>query len=320
MVELKITNELNSMDIQIHFYFEDENLHSMDAVILNTSERQFIDALRDLNKYLDKPLDIQIHAKKEGGLKEFLQIILDNSITIMLITVIATNFFKPNPRPKLPVSEETKNQHANVMKIKEDIASGKLSEEDFDLIAKDDSKLRKHKSRFFNEIKKIESISHVELYTDTEVNGTKLFDKISVPYKDFNDFIIDDDEIDDEFDIEESDVKIFIISPILFKGKWLHWKGFCNDGVIDFKIADKEFLDKVYSQEIKFQNGTFINCILKTSISKNTNKTLREVVFVSGIGEDENFVKPIKHRHKKTHDVGQELFVFIDDNVNVSDK
>ena len=76
MIELSLIKNITSIDIQIHFYFNDTNLHSMDASIFNKCERQFIDALKNANKYLDEPLDIQVFAKNEGGLIDNIKIII----------------------------------------------------------------------------------------------------------------------------------------------------------------------------------------------------------------------------------------------------
>ena len=300
MIELNLIKNETSIDIQLHFYFEDKNLHSMDAVILNESEKQFIDALRDVNKYLDKPLDIQIYAKKEGGLIETIQVIFEQPVALILITAIATNFFKSQFRQKLPNSEERKNQFESIAKIKEAISAGNLTPEEFDLIAHQDKKLKKLKSNFFRVVKKQHTLTHVELNTNTKIQERVLFDTITVQYEDFETFIIKDDEIQDETFIIEGDARIFIISPILFKGKWASWKGFLHDISIDFTISDTEFLKQVYKQEIKFGNGTYIDCVLKSTTIKNINKenVTRVVTVVNGYGDDLNYTNQLSEKLK----------------------
>jgi ribosome-associated toxin RatA of RatAB toxin-antitoxin module len=58
---------LPSIDLQIHFYFKNENIHAMNADIFNNYQRQFINALKKADKYFDKPLLIEVTAREEGG-------------------------------------------------------------------------------------------------------------------------------------------------------------------------------------------------------------------------------------------------------------
>jgi hypothetical protein len=80
------------------------------------------------------------------------------------------------------------------------------------------------------------------------------------------------------------------------------WRGIFNDEPIDFRLTDKDFLQQVYGKEVKFSNGTFINCDLKTTITTNIEteetKMSREVTIVNNYGEDDNQIKKITHRQK----------------------
>ena len=323
MVEINLVENISSIDIQIHFIFEDTNLHSMDANIFNECEKQFITALKIASKYLDDPLDIQVFAREEGGLKENLKIIITNPLSVAIIasviTAYCTSFFTSKFQQKLPIELETKYRLENVLTIKEAISSGKLSKEEFTYIASNDNELLKLKSNFFKTAKKEETLSQIELETDTIIDGHFVFDKISVPYSSFDDFILLNEEDVEATETNEEKVRIYIIAPILFKGKWVNWKGYYNGEPINFTISDNEFLEQVYSQEHKFQNGTFIYCNLRTTVNKNSNKPMHEVVFVENIGDDDKFTKPIKHKPKKPYDYGQDLFASIEDNVGVID-
>ena len=79
------------------------------------------------------------------------------------------------------------------------------------------------------------------------------------------------------------------------------WRGIFDEQPIEFRITDKEFLQQVYGKQIKFSNGTFINCELK--ITKTTNieteeiKISREVTAVSNYGEDDGQIRKIVTTH-----------------------
>jgi len=315
MIELSLVNNLMSLDIHIHFCFNEDSIHSMDASIFNECERQFINTIKNINKYIKEPLDIQVFAKEEGGLIENLKIFIKQKTSMNIVFIIATAFctafFTANFRPKLPLSEEIKNKLENVLAIKEAIASNTLTEEEFVYVASNDKELLKRRSSFFKTAKNDETLKQIELVTDTKIDNHPIFEKISVPYEKFNDFILPDDN-EETTEINEDKVFIYIIAPILVQGRKDHWKGFCNGESIDFILSDKDYLEQVYSHKIKFCNGSFIECILKTTTTRANEKEVltREVIYVENYGEDEKFVVPVKHKKKKFEDNDQNFFVF----------
>lgn len=320
MIELSLVNNPTSIDIHIHFYFKENELHSMNAIIFNECEKQFIKAIKNIDKFLNEPLDIQVFAKEEGGLIENLQIIVNQPMTVGivagLVSAFCTAFFTAKFNPKLPLSQEVKNKLENILTIKEAIASNNLTEEEFNYIAGNNKELLKFRSSFFNMAKSDKTLKQVEIDTDTQIGDRLIFDKISVPYEKFDDFILkDNDDNEDKTDIDEKEARIYIIAPILVKGRKDHWKGFCNGEAIDFILSDKDFLEQVYSQEIKFGNGTYLDCKLKITtiyIQKGKETITREVVVVNEYGDEENFVKPIIRKARKTEDKGQNLLIFDD--------
>ncbi|HBK82027.1 MAG TPA: hypothetical protein DDZ41_00250, partial [Flavobacterium sp.] len=132
----------------------------------------------------------------------------------------------------------------------------------FDYIASNDKDLRKQKSNFFKLAKKEAEITKIETTTITNSNIQPTI--IIVERKDFDSFILTQTTEQTE---ETQDAKIYIVAPILIKGRRDAWKGIFENNNIDFKVADKEFLAQVWNKQINFQNGTFINCELKTTTS-----------------------------------------------------
>ena len=65
--------EENAFEFQIHYYLNREDLHQMDARILNECERQLLDAF-DIIKAFTGEYNVEIGTKKEGGLIEILVI------------------------------------------------------------------------------------------------------------------------------------------------------------------------------------------------------------------------------------------------------
>jgi hypothetical protein len=309
VIEVTLTNNLSFIDIQIHFYFEDNRIHAMNAELFNNCQRQFINTLRKADKFIDESLLIEVTARKEGGLIDNIRIIFIHPIALDIIKGLVISFFSAKFRPKVPITEETKNKLENIVAIKEAIISGTITEDEFEYIASNDKELKKLKSNFFKTAKKEETLTQIEVDTTTIVNDLPAFNKITVPYDQFDDFILLNDE-DKPIDSKEDDkARIFLIAPVLVKGVRANWKGYYGGIPIDFRVRDKEFLERIYSHDIQFGNGTYIDgkLITITTHQGETNREVitHEVVEVNELNDGQNFKKPIKHKKNKYDDTSQ---------------
>jgi hypothetical protein len=248
MVEVTLIKNLSSIDLQIHFYFKDANIHAMNAAIFNNCQRQFINSLKKADKYFDDPLLIEVTAREEGGLIDNIKIIVKKTIEMDIVIAFINTFFTAQFRQKLPVTEETKTKIENVVAIKEAINAGTITEVEFEYIASNEPELKKLKSNFFSSAKKDNTLTQVEVETATEVNEKPVFQNIVVPYDKFDDFILLDDQEDEKLNPEvDNEARIFIIAPVLVKGVHTYWKGYYGGSPIDFKVTDKDFLNDIYS-------------------------------------------------------------------------
>ena len=318
-MQLETSN--NALTIQLRYCFEDENLHSMNAEVFNECERQFIKVIKSTEKYFEDTLQVKIKPRKEGSLIDVFTVAINNpAITTTfttLITIFATKFFDAKFSTAKHKTDETGQKLENLQSIKEQIKAGTLTEDDFDYIASNDKDLRKQKSNFFKSAKRETEITKIETTTITNSNTQPVV--IIVERQDFDKFILTHTTEQTE---ETQDAKIYIVAPILIKGRRDACKGIFEDNSIDFKIADKEFLAQVWNKQINFQNGTYINCELKTMTSTNIEteetKISREVENVANYGEDNQPLKIIRHRTKsKTIDTSQQLTMFTDNSQSV---
>lgn len=298
---MKIDPINNTLTIQLRYCFEDENLHSMNAEVFNECERQFIKLIKSTEKYFEDTLNIKIKPRKEGSLIDIFTVAIDNpeirATALTLITIFATKIFDSKFSSAKHKTDETSKKLENLQTIKEQIKAGTLTEDDFDYIASNDKDLRKQKSNFFKSAKKERDVLKVETTTIKDIEQHTII--VIVERKDFDNFILPETIEKTE---EIQDAKIYIVAPILIKGRRDAWKGIYENSSIDFKIADKEFLEQVWNKQINFQNGTYINCELKTTISTNIEteetKISREVENVTNYGEDNAPIKIVKHRKK----------------------
>jgi len=301
---MKIETSNNTLTIQLRYCFEDENLHSMNAEVFNECEKQFIKAIKSTEKYFEDTLQVKIKPREDGSLIDVFTIAINNPAIVAtfttLITIFATKFFDFKFSSAKHKTDETSIKLDNLQAIKEQIKTGNLTEEDFGYIASSDKELRKLKSIFFKKVKQEPDITKVEAKTIPDTNSQPII--IIVERQEFDHFIIPETTEKEE---DTQPAKIYIVSPILVQGKKSPaWRGIFNDEPIDFRLTDKEFLQQVYGKVVKFSNGTFINCDLKTTITTNIEtdetKISREVTIVNNYGEDDNQIKKITHRQKKS--------------------
>lgn len=314
---MKIETSNDALTIQLRYCFEDENLHSMNAEVFNECERHFIKVIKSTEKYFEDTLLVKIKPRKEGSLIDIFTVAVNNpeirATALALITIFATKFFDSKFSSAKHKNDETEKKIENLQAIKEQIKNGTLTEDDFDYIASNDKDLRKQKSVFFKSAKKETEITKIETTTNTYSKIQPII--IVVERRDFDSFILTETTEQTE---ETKDAKIYIVAPVLIQGKKSSaWRGIFEDKPIEFKISDKDFLQQVYGKQVKFSNGTFINCELKTiavsNIETEETKTSREVINVANYGEDNLPIKTINHRKKsKNIDTSNQLNMFID--------
>lgn len=318
---MQLKTSYNVLTIQLRYCFEDENLHSMNAEVFNECERQFIKVIRSTEKYFEDTLQVKIKPRKEGSLIDIFTVAVNNpeirATALTLITMFATKFFDAKFSSAKHKTDETAKKLENLQAIKEQIKAGNLTEDDFDYIASNDKDLRKQKSIFFKSAKKETEVTKIETTTIADSPIQPII--VIVERKDFDSFILTETTEQTE---ENQEAKIYIVAPVLIQGKKSPaWRGIFENKPIEFKISDKEFLQQVYGKQVKFSNGTFINCELKTmttlNIETEETKASREVTKVANYGEDNLPIKTISHRRKsKNTDTPQQLKMFTDNSLS----
>lgn len=317
---MKNVSSNTNLKIELRYRFDDEDKHSMNAEIFNECEKQFIKAIKSTEKYFEDTIEIKIKPREEGSLIDVLTIAVNNPIFGVLVGIFATKFFDSKFPSAKHKTDETSKKLENLQIIKDQIKAGTLTEDDFDYIASNDKDLRKHKSNFFKSAKQEKDVVKIESTTKSDIKIQPIV--IVVDRKDFDDFIIK--KTTEEIE-EIQDAKIYIVAPILIKGRRDSWKGIIENTNIDFKVSDKEFLQQVWTKNINFQNGTFINCELKTitttNIETEETKVSKEVINVVNYGEDDTPLKVITHRKKTKKDtITKQLSLFSGIEINKNKK
>ena len=308
--------------LQLHYYLKGENNHSMDASIHNECERYFVQGILSLNKYVNGVLSVEIYATEElGGIKNKYKVLINGTIIglgalasiAQLLSYFGVHF--TNPNPDNPSETLTRIEVVERIKSKMD-SNDPFTEEEFDYIASNDKDLRKLKSEYFKTAIKDKTIESIEVNeVDSNSDAPKPLGRIN--HSDFQKCVLPKEE---DTDSNEVDTIIYIVAPVLVKGRGNSWRGICDGSPIDFKVTDKEFLDNVYNHIISFSNGTYIRCKMritqKVNLQDNTIKISRNVFEVYEVNDDENMtLHKIIHKKKSKIEIQQKsLFDDIDFN------
>ena len=304
--------EENIFDFQIHYYLNQEDLHQMDAKILNECERQLLDAF-DFIKACTGDFKIEVTPKMEGGLIEsfvIVAIIIGKSDTFKnLINALIQKFFS---------STQTKLANSNArIELYEKVKNGTLTKEEAEELI-DEKEVRKCVSNYFKSLEKANTVTSVEASVKKD-GEQKPFSSSKIIKADFTKKILSDATTEDK--TETAGTTIRILSPVLRQGHGKVWKGYYSGKTIEFKVLDKEFLEQVYNNEIKFGANTVITCTLITITKKKVENgeytNLKPEYAVKDVlqWEDDYTFKNSTKRYKKIKADEQQLDLFNQDQI-----
>ncbi|MEA5098919.1 MAG: hypothetical protein VB011_00170 [Bacteroidales bacterium] len=263
----KSTSILSANSIELHYWFDDDS-HSMDAVIRNSCEREFLAMIKTFSEELNIQIKVDVEAKEEGGIIEWYNFITSSdgvklyslgTFVLQIIQIFLTRKSKLDKEEQrlkielLKIQIENARNEAKQKNIEiSDITDKKLIE-----LIDDNIKLKKQRSNFYQKLEKETKVETIEV-TIAESKDNIICTE-GVQRKDFSLYILESNELD-PIDIE--DAVIEIISPVLKKGKD-KWTGIYNGEKIMFTMHSNEFKTLVQIGDVVFKNGASINCYMQ---------------------------------------------------------
>jgi hypothetical protein len=270
--------------LQIHYYLA-ENVHSMNATIYNKAESELLKIMTEVSKVLDIGLSVEVYALEEGGIKaiyKFLnkkknkrKMLIVGAFFAGIVATVVSDVVSENINSD-PEMERLKREkiELEIRKLKKELTEQTkitLSEDEEEFIVTQEfidnlsiyiselNQVKISKSKFYKYLLnegKIEKVSTQELNQNFEpINQEKI-----VPRKDFKLFVINETEIDAEY---EYDVTLEIASPVLIKNR-MSWRAIHNGEQITFSLKDENFKNLIITKHLQFSNGTKIVCELET--------------------------------------------------------
>jgi hypothetical protein len=260
----------------IHYWL-DGNSHSMDAVLQNKCEHEYLGLVQQIAKDLNLEIIIETSPFENGGLIRWFSILRKNEnknapvSTAFLAAILAAIFVSPIGKTgekiveKLFEDRELSDMQKNkirleLQKLKDDSATNFQN-----------TIIKKKKSNFYENLNKEKSVTQVSYYAADSSNqrvGSERFVKKS----EFKDFLLITDEIEPQID---DAAQIEIIAPVLKKGKY-KWLGLYEGKSISFNMKSIEFRQSIQNGEIEFKNGSLITCRLQ--INKKIDNDGEEII------------------------------------------
>lgn len=268
----------NAPTIELHYYLSG-GAHSMDAALRNRCEAELLALFREVSAHFGVSVEIEAEALSEGGLKEVWKWLGDNASQIGIILAIITIVISLIPESES--EQAVLDRELTKLSIEEkQLQIDKLRRELRDLdaeavndvhqaavdVLRCDPKIVVRRSNFYKNLAGYEKVESLGITPFKETNHP-LFPERTVPKGVFRRFILGSHALPPLI-IENA--KIEIVSPVLREGNY-KWKGIFQGEIIGFSMHDKDFRGQVLREEITFQHGTFIECVL------NINRGLDEV-------------------------------------------
>lgn len=200
--------------------------------------------------------------------KEIWQLIGRNNNQITLLLTIVVLIFSRIPLSDREQDDLTKEatkltieeKKLSIEKLKREFKDGEIKKETISAASKaidHNLKVAARKSNFYKNLADYEKVTGIGI-APLDKNNRPTTDENFVPRSDFRKFIIFTNDLPTEI---VEDAKIEIISPVLKEGNY-KWKGVYQGDAISFSMTDAEFKNSVLREEISFQHGSVIECVL----------------------------------------------------------
>ncbi|MCK9199277.1 MAG: hypothetical protein M0P49_06715 [Bacilli bacterium] len=312
---------LSANSIELHYWFNDDS-HSMDAVVFNKCEYEFLGIIKEFATKLKIDIEIETEPLENGGLRSWLKFkpkqrsqninLSKQAFKIALLTYLCTDviftpltttiqlatthaverFFEDPEIQELKKKKEKAELEYDITKI--ELETKALSNK------VDENLIKKKKSNYFESISTYDKVQYVSISITDKNKQLLKENKISRAL--FPNYILSSNDIEPE--ITENAV-IEIVSPVLKKGKY-KWVGIFNGEVIPFNMKSNEFKTLVQTGKIEFKNGSSIICDLITNKILNSEGEERikgyDVLIVDKYFENNTPIETPegrRNRHKK---------------------
>ena len=251
---------------ELHYYFNDTT-HTIDALLRNKCEAELLQLVLEAASLLEIDAHLLKEAYKEGGFRDIWKAAGNHAAQLTLLLLIVQLILTAIPlfdseNKQLELEERklgVEEKKLNIEKLKKELgaeSSPKALKEAASAISSN-LKIVRRKSNFYSHLNDYSKVSQIGI-SIADGNWKPITEEATVLRSAFRKHILTSNRLKSE---EDSDALIELISPVLKEGRY-RWKGMYNDMPISFEMQDTEFRDAVLLENIPFQHGSKIVCVL----------------------------------------------------------
>ena len=255
--------------IELHYYLSD-GAHSMDAMLRNRCEAELLALFIEVASNLGVSTQIEAQALAEGGLREIWKWLGENAtqVNVILTVVMVLITLKPDSDSEQEILNKAlmklsiEEKQLQIERLRKELgeveprSESAVSANAVELL-KRDPKIVVRRSNFYKQLTGNSKIEFIGV-TPFDSRNQPILPEKKIPRDDFRLFILSTHSLDP---VIYDDATIEIISPVLREGSY-KWKGIFEKEPINFTMQDLKFKGQVLREEITFQHGTFLECVL----------------------------------------------------------
>jgi len=267
---------------QIHYYLANDS-HAMDAFVRNKCEAELLAIFQEVCETLGASIRIESVPHEQGGLREYWKVYGENAVqintTLTILTVLISVVSMALSR--IPVSDPDKDEREktiqeltieekrlsieekriNLEKLRKEMKDGQPSSDTVEKAAKSTElnlRIQSRRSNFYRHLSNYEKVTAVG-FSAVDMSNNDVVREHLVPRSDFRMYVL----VDNSLPTETVDgATIEIVAPVLKEGNY-KWKGIYEGESINFSMTDAEFKNAVLLEQVAFQHGSCINCVLQ---------------------------------------------------------
>ncbi|MCQ4286370.1 hypothetical protein NA647_02830 [Pseudomonas stutzeri] len=262
-VDMEIANKF-----ELHYYLRD-GAHQINALLRNKCEAELLAIVTEIAAILDVEAELIATAAREGGFRDFWDVIKGNANAITVVLMVAQLMLTLAPMLHKSEKEELEKElnrllieeaKLNIENLREEANGSSPAPEKAENISNNLSKnlrIIKRKSNFYSMLSQRSEVTKIG-FAILDSDFVPRFAERQVERHDFRKHVLNSNKLK----AEEVEAEIEIVSPVLKEGKY-KWKGLYNGQPIGFDMLDLAFKDMVLLDSISFQHGSSILCVLR---------------------------------------------------------
>ena len=288
--------------LEVHYHLKNHR-HSMDAIVRNRCEAEFLAAMKCITEKLGAQLVFEATVPTEGGFRDKWKVIWGSETTRNAVIIAgigllgqlincAVNVYNAPPKPN-PVLEQQQKEINDLAIEKAKLENTKLRHEVQALaspqtvtasapvnvppIQRADADTNSHPPGFVSKKLSLQTDWKVRKLRSEFYKRLISYDKVeAVGFSWRESDVADEDQhlvprnefvnfvlATDKLESETTEAVIEIYSPVITESD-LKWKGRYKDKIISFTMEDKTFRSTVMNRGTFFGHGDYITCVLET--------------------------------------------------------